>query len=534
MVQICCPYCGARYSDADGRLEKARAGLAEAPVLVVAGCGGCGRLFLPHEVAAPAPAPTVQPAAPAPRYQLRKLLGQGGMGETYSARDERTGALVCVKQLRDPQLLATLRQEWRALERLQHGSIVRLLDLVEEEGHARLVMELVCGESLRALVQRCAPLAEPLAASLARQLAEALAYATARNVIHCDLKPENIMVALDGARLVPKVLDFGLAVVERVDASGVSTAVGRVAGTVPYMAPEQFEGRELSPACDVYAFGLILAELFFGQPCFPPGDLWTTYGAKRQLEEGIVLPTGLVPPALGRVVQQCTRADPARRLSWPEVTAAVQQVETTVAPPAVIAPVNLGFDALPDGGWPPGWFDSHDFVAGVSTDYQLEVRAGDNTEDGSRHLELQAPRGRGERFGSVMQRCPARHLAGRRIRLEGALRAAQLEGWAGLWVRGDDGAGRTLVLDNMRDHPLRGSSAWERHVVEIDLPGSTEWLNYGLLLVGGGGLAADDLRLAVCSPDGRWVDLAVDPLPAGSTPRAADPNPTSGHFDMRT
>jgi hypothetical protein len=290
-LQTRCPYCGTTYLDEGGVLARLQEDFHAAPLLVVAGCGHCGRLFIPQQLPdrdppppGTSPAKPVQPA-PQPRYLLYQCIGRGGMGETYRAVDRKTRTEVCVKKLFDPRFASALRQEWLALARLHHPGIVQLLDFVEEGPEVQLVMEYVSGQSLASLIQRSL-LPEVLVTEFGVRLAEALVYAGEQQVIHCDLKPDNILVTRAGASSWPKILDFGLAIVEQRDDRGELTARGRRAGTVRYMAPEQFAGQQLTPACDIYALGLILDEMLRGQCAFS-GDTWEVFANKQKAVEGI-------------------------------------------------------------------------------------------------------------------------------------------------------------------------------------------------------------------------------------------------------
>ena len=509
-MPVRCPYCGAAYTDASGALAGVQTGLAGSPVLVVAGCGRCGKLFVPDGGASDGIGREAGGRADGPRYELLELLGRGGMGETYKALDRITNTVVCIKRLLNPDLARTLIQEWRALERLQHRNIVRVLGVEDIEGsEPRVVMEYVPGYSLRALLNRQRLLSEPLAIDIALKICEALAYTSARDVIHCDLKPDNVMLRLDGTVVTPKVLDFGLAVVARRDADGAITAVNRPWGTMPYMAPEQHEGRMLDARCDVYALGLMLHESLTGRRAFAGLDFMAAYRAKQAHEGGLDL-GGECGSQVTEIVRRCTSADPRRRPTPAEALALLSRAVVVVPAPGVPAPLNLSFDQPEESGWPPGWFDSRGFVDGVSTPLTLAHVAAAEVP-GGRCLEVTARGVRPEQFGSVMQRCPAAHLRGRRLRFTGLLATEDVSGMAGLWLRADGRAG-SLFFDNMGRRPIRGTTPWARYSIEAAVPTETEWLNYGLLLLGNGRLRAADLHVQVIEPDGDWTDLSVDPV----------------------
>jgi serine/threonine protein kinase/tetratricopeptide (TPR) repeat protein len=204
-------------------------------------------------------------------YRIVSLLGAGGMGEVYRARDSKLGRDVALKTLPrefagDPERLARFRREARTLASLNHPNIAAIYGIEESGGATCLVLELVDGPSL------CGPVAVDLAVEYARQVAEALEPAHAKGIIHRDLKPANIKLTPEGR---VKVLDFGLATAVRVaDAeievsraptvTGWKTVAGQIAGTPPYMSPEQTRGEALDGRSDLWSLGVVLYELISG------------------------------------------------------------------------------------------------------------------------------------------------------------------------------------------------------------------------------------------------------------------------------
>jgi hypothetical protein len=174
-------------------------------------------------------------------------------------------------------------------------------------------------------------------------------------------------------------------------------------------------------------------------------------------------------------------------------------------PFAVDRPTNLSFDGPAPDGIPVGWFNSFGHVTGVSTEYAIRIarRSKDHAAGTCAVLERTGA-GDGE-FGSLMQRCPARRLAGKTVRIEGELRTENVTGWAGLWVRADADDLPTLFFDNMSGRPVLGTTGWTRYFIDALTPSSTDWLNYGILLAGTGTLYADNIRVLVWAPDG-WQD----------------------------
>ena len=196
-------------------------------------------------------------------YEVRSLLGTGGMGEVYRARDSRLGRDVALKLLppemaTDPNRLKRFQREARAVAALNHPHIVTIHSVEEAEGRHFLTMELVEGVALSQLIpSEGLPLDKLL--ELAIPLADALAAAHEKGIVHRDLKPANIMVAEDGS---VKLLDFGLAKLAGNGSNDLTrTLAGTVMGTAAYMAPEQAEGRPLDARSDIFSFGAVVYEL---------------------------------------------------------------------------------------------------------------------------------------------------------------------------------------------------------------------------------------------------------------------------------
>jgi hypothetical protein len=144
-------------------------------------------------------------------------------------------------------------------------------------------------------------------------------------------------------------------------------------------------------------------------------------------------------------------------------------------------------------------------VDGVSSVY--EARVVDRLDGGNGAcVQFQNPYALETEFGSLMQRIPARKLAGKVIRLEAEIKTAQVEQWAGLWLRADGDRAFNLVFDNMSRRPIRGSTPWRRYAIDVQLPQETTWLNYGIVLAGRGVVWADNFRLLVWASNGNWVD----------------------------
>jgi len=208
-------------------------------------------------------------------YEILRRLGSGGMGEVYHAKDTRLGRQVAIKTLSldrccHEEDLSRFEQEARSASALNHPSIVTIYELGEANGIRYIAMEMVEGETLRALLAS-GPIPLRKAVAIAAQIADGLAKAHEIGIVHRDLKPENLMVSLDGTA---KVLDFGLAKVRKLDPARSfdgSTAItehGTVMGTVGYMSPEQATGEDLDFRSDQFSFGSVLYEMLTGNPAF--------------------------------------------------------------------------------------------------------------------------------------------------------------------------------------------------------------------------------------------------------------------------
>ncbi|MGI8961281.1 MAG: protein kinase domain-containing protein [Bryobacteraceae bacterium] len=254
-------------------------------------------------------------------YEIVGLVGAGGMGEVYRARDTRLKRDVAVKILpdsfcSDPSRLARFQVEAQSASALNHPNILTVYDIGTNGQAPYLVAEMLEGESLTARL-RSGKLSVARAIDFARQIASGLAAAHAKGIIHRDIKPDNLFITKDG-RI--KILDFGLAriTVPPVDAHGSTrTAVteeGTITGTVPYMSPEQVRGKAVDRRSDIFSFGCVLYEILSGQQPFRKDTPSDTMAAILK-DEAPDLSTmhGALPPALERIVQHCLEKDPDAR-----------------------------------------------------------------------------------------------------------------------------------------------------------------------------------------------------------------------------
>lgn len=195
------------------------------------------------------------------RYRLKKRLGSGAFGTVWSARDERLERDVAVKVLpRERVVQARFEREARAAARLQHPAIVTLYEAAVDDDGAYLVSELVRGKTLDQLLEQ-GKLSDREIVEIGAALCQALDHAHAEGVIHRDVKPSNVLVAIKAGHPIAKLTDFGVA---HVAGGDTLTRTGDVIGTLAYMAPEQADGDEVSPACDLYALAVVLYEALTG------------------------------------------------------------------------------------------------------------------------------------------------------------------------------------------------------------------------------------------------------------------------------
>ncbi|WP_406864609.1 serine/threonine-protein kinase [Streptomyces sp. HUAS MG47] len=245
------------------------------------------------------------------RYELRRQLGRGGMGEVWAADDRRLQRQVAVKVIHDhassPDMLELFFREARTAGGLSHPGVVTVFDLgQEEDGSVFLVMELVSGRDLRSVLRQDGPREPADAVDLTAQVADALAATHAAGVVHRDLKPDNLMVTGTGA---VKILDFGIA-----RYLSTVTMASRVIGTPAYMPPERLKGRTGDGRSDLYSLGCVLYELLTGHTPFSVLDYHAqVYAHISEEPEPPSRHRPDLPAALDRLVMDLLAKDPDRR-----------------------------------------------------------------------------------------------------------------------------------------------------------------------------------------------------------------------------
>jgi Tol biopolymer transport system component len=258
-------------------------------------------------------------------YEVVALLGEGGMGQVYRARDTKLNRDVALKVLpplvaNDPDRLARFRREAQVLASLNDPHIAQIHGFEDTGGTHALVMELVDGLTLAERIA-AGPLPVADALAIAREIASALEAAHQQGIVHRDLKPANVKVREDGT---VKVLDFGLAKAFAPEGANATsdvantptitspamTAVGMILGTAAYMAPEQARGRPVDKRADIWAFGVVLYEMLAGRRPFDGDDVTETLASVVKEQPDLTA----VPPIVRRALARCLEKDPRKRL----------------------------------------------------------------------------------------------------------------------------------------------------------------------------------------------------------------------------
>jgi WD40 repeat protein len=250
-----------------------------------------------------------------PGYEILGVLGRGGMGVVYKAKQTKLNRLVALKMIlagghADGAALERFRAEAEAEARLQHPNVVQVYEIGEHEGRPFFSLEFIEGGSLAQKLAG-APLPPQEAARLIETLARAIDFAHQRGIVHRDLKPANVLLTADGT---PKITDFGLA--KHLESDSRHTQSGAAIGTPSYMAPEQAAGhsKDVGPAADIYSLGAILYECLTGRPPFKAATSLET--VRQVASEDPVPPTRLQPRTprdLETICLKCLRKEPQKR-----------------------------------------------------------------------------------------------------------------------------------------------------------------------------------------------------------------------------
>lgn len=299
------------------------------------------------------------------QYEIRDLLGEGGIGQVYSAFDAILQREVAIKTLRpellnDANFVERFRAEATSLARLNHPNITTLYSLVPDGANLCMVMERVRGHTLDDILKkRNAPLDVRESLAIIAQAADGLAYAHSLGVIHRDIKPSNMMIGENG---VLKIMDFGIA---RVRGSQRLTRSGSIVGTLAYMAPEQLRGEEGDEASDLYSLAIVLYEMLSGAPPFSASTDYELMQAQIQQTPDRLIPRvpGLDPAVEAAVLRALSKKPAQRfasmrafsdalgatalRMDAPKILHNDTRLIETAATAPLVAPPRRGFAALP-------------------------------------------------------------------------------------------------------------------------------------------------------------------------------------------
>lgn len=278
-------------------------------------CGQCGRpLDSSLTKTIPMPKISLPPGFLfAERYQILEELGKGGMGQVYKVMDKEIDEQVALKLLKheisaDKDTITRFRNELKLARKISHRNVCRMFDLGKFGEHTYITMEYVPGEDLKSFIRRSGQLSVEKAVSIAKQICEGLSEAHTLGVVHRDLKPQNIMIDLNGNA---RIMDFGIA--RSPETKGVTEA-GMIIGTPEYMSPEQIESDQIDNRSDIYSLGIILFEMLTGQVVFQ-GD--TFYNIARQHTQSLPPDPGefnpAIPEELSQLILKCLEKDKTSR-----------------------------------------------------------------------------------------------------------------------------------------------------------------------------------------------------------------------------
>ena len=393
---------------------------------------------------------SIGPGSRLGHYEITSLLGEGGMGQVYRARDSRLGRDVAIKVLpaaftSDADRLARFEREARVLASLNHTNIATIHGIEESDGTRALVMELVPGETLEEHLRKGAmPREECLPIFL--QIAEALEYAHECGIVHRDLKPANVKLTPDGK---VKVLDFGLAKALDTAAAAASgapgasptmsptitsigTQAGVIMGTAAYMSPEQARGRPVDRRADIWSFGVMMLEALTGRSTFAEETVSDTLAAVlRAAPDLATLPPG-TPRGVRQMIARCLRKDARARLQAigeaRVIIEEAQRGEGEDAPPAA-ATAAAPSEGVGRSGWiaaavvaalaaglTAGWFLGRSPAPTASTPTRFALALPDSlTLSGTEHVQLALSRDGTQQIATVESANASTQILYRRI-----------------------------------------------------------------------------------------------------------------------
>ncbi len=265
------------------------------------------------------------------RYELLEKIGSGGMAEVYSAHDNLLDRYVAVKILHeayrsDVEFVEKFHSEAKAAARLSHPNIVSIYDVGIDGVDHYIVMEYVQGNSLKDKIRECGEMDILTATRIAKDIANGLAHAHAHNLVHCDIKPHNILMTPDGNA---KIADFGIA---RAITESTMTYSGNVIGSVHYFSPEQAQGGAITPKSDVYSLGIVMYEMLTNKLPFTGENPVSI--AMKHIEEDPTPPSQFrqqIPPMLEAIVLRAMNKNPDLRPSSFDMIQALSNVEANLS-----------------------------------------------------------------------------------------------------------------------------------------------------------------------------------------------------------
>ena len=277
------------------------------------------------------------------RYELIERIGDGGMAEVYRAHDKMLDRFVAIKILHpqftnDESFIKRFRREAQGAAKLSHSNIVNIYDVGSCDGKYYIVMEYIKGETLKEKIKRESPLPIDVTLRIVKEIAEALENAHANHLVHCDIKPHNILLNEYGH---VKVADFGIA---RATTSSTITYTGSVVGSVHYFSPEQAKGHTISPKSDIYSLGVVMYEMLTGQVPFN-GETAVSIAIKH-LQDAPIPPHELrtdIPPLVEAIVLKAMDKNPDNRFTSSEMIKEIAQAQAKPFAQNVNMPVNDPF-----------------------------------------------------------------------------------------------------------------------------------------------------------------------------------------------
>ena len=276
------------------------------------------------------------------RYELEEKIGSGGMAEVYCAHDNSLDRLVAVKILHeayrnDLEFVEKFTDEAKAAARLAHPNIVNIYDVGIDGIDHYIVMEYVQGNSLKDKLRQEGALDILTATKISKDIANGLAHAHAHNLVHCDIKPHNILMTPDGRA---KIADFGIA---RAITESTMTYSGNVVGSVHYFSPEQAQGTSITPKSDVYSLGIVMYEMLTNKLPFNGENPVSI--AMKHIEEEPAPPSSIrpeIPPMLEAIILRAMNKNPELRPSSFDMIQALSNVEASLSVAQMDDPISGG------------------------------------------------------------------------------------------------------------------------------------------------------------------------------------------------